>query len=108
MLRGAYVRAFKGLDGFRREARFGTWLARTVINEALACARWRNPIVNISLIAVRTGGGSRRRSAKGLRTKVLNCLSPDPLGGVNVRIRFTRRTSAFTPYRSEAAIPLKY
>jgi hypothetical protein len=37
VLQGAYVRAFKGLDGFRREARFGTWLARIVINEALAC-----------------------------------------------------------------------
>ncbi|HKN30945.1 MAG TPA: sigma-70 family RNA polymerase sigma factor, partial [Roseiarcus sp.] len=47
----AYVRAFNGLDGFRGEARFGTWLARIVINEALGCVRRRRPTVDISLLA---------------------------------------------------------
>ena len=31
------------LDSFRGEARFGTWLARIVINEALTCLRRRRP-----------------------------------------------------------------
>jgi RNA polymerase sigma-70 factor, ECF subfamily len=37
-LQEAYVRAFSNLDSFRGEARFGTWLARIVINEALTAA----------------------------------------------------------------------
>jgi RNA polymerase sigma-70 factor, ECF subfamily len=35
VLQEAYVCAFAGLEGFRGEARIGTWLARIVINEAL-------------------------------------------------------------------------
>jgi RNA polymerase sigma-70 factor (ECF subfamily) len=42
---------FSGLDGFRGEARFGTWLARIVINEALGCVRRRRPTVDISAVA---------------------------------------------------------
>jgi RNA polymerase sigma-70 factor (ECF subfamily) len=37
------VRAFSNLDAFRGEAQIGTWLARIVINEALACLRRRRP-----------------------------------------------------------------
>lgn len=40
-LQEAYARAFAHLDAFRGEARFGTWLARIVINEALGGLRRR-------------------------------------------------------------------
>jgi RNA polymerase sigma-70 factor, ECF subfamily len=49
VLQEAYVRAFTNLDVFRGEARIGTWLARIVINEALACSRRRRPSVDIDL-----------------------------------------------------------
>ena len=49
VLQEAYVRAFAALDGFRGEARIGTWLARIVINEALGWRRrrttGRNPVL---------------------------------------------------------------
>jgi RNA polymerase sigma-70 factor (ECF subfamily) len=51
VLQEAYVRAFSSLDGFRGEARFGTWLARIVINEALGCVRRRQPTIDISAVA---------------------------------------------------------
>jgi RNA polymerase sigma-70 factor, ECF subfamily len=51
VLQEAYVRAFAGLDGFRGEARLGTWLARIVINEALGCIRRRRPVIDIGLIS---------------------------------------------------------
>jgi RNA polymerase sigma-70 factor (ECF subfamily) len=51
VLQEAYVRAFNGLDAFRNEARFGTWLARIVINEALGCLRRRRPTMDIDLLA---------------------------------------------------------
>jgi RNA polymerase sigma-70 factor (ECF subfamily) len=51
VLQEAYVRAFSGLDGFRGEARFGTWLARIVINEALGCIRRRRPTIDFTLIS---------------------------------------------------------
>lgn len=51
VLQEAYVRAFNGLDAFRGEARFGTWLARIVINEALGCVRRRRPTVDIDIFA---------------------------------------------------------
>jgi RNA polymerase sigma-70 factor (ECF subfamily) len=47
VLQEAYVRAFGNLDAFRGEARIGTWLARIVINEALACLRRRRRSVDI-------------------------------------------------------------
>src|SRR5271166_3297199 len=50
-LQEAYVRAFSNLDAFRGEARLGTWLARIVINEALACLRRRRPAMDIDLLA---------------------------------------------------------
>lgn len=40
-----YVRAFTGLDQFRGEAGFGTWLTRIAINEALGRRRRRRPTV---------------------------------------------------------------
>src|SRR6516162_5443215 len=51
VLQEAYVRAFAGLDGFRGEARFVTWLARLVINEALACVRRRRPAIDLTLVS---------------------------------------------------------
>jgi RNA polymerase sigma-70 factor (ECF subfamily) len=41
----AYVRAFLGLDRFRGDASFGTWIGRIVINEALGRVRRRRPTV---------------------------------------------------------------
>jgi RNA polymerase sigma-70 factor, ECF subfamily len=55
VLQEAYVRAFASLDGFRGEARLGTWLARILINEALGCIRRRRPAIDIGLIS--TGPG---------------------------------------------------
>src|SRR6516165_3264793 len=51
VLQDAYVRAFAALDGFRGEARFGTWLARIVINEALGFVRRRRPTIDIGLVS---------------------------------------------------------
>jgi len=51
VLQEAYVRAFAALDGFRGQARLGTWLARIVINEALGLIRRRKPAIDIGLIA---------------------------------------------------------
>lgn len=42
----AYVRAFTGLDLFRGEAGFGTWLIRIAINEAMGRLRRRRPTVD--------------------------------------------------------------
>ncbi|WP_460480912.1 RNA polymerase sigma factor [Comamonas humi] len=39
VLQEAYLRAWRGLDGFRAEARLSTWLVRIVMNEALARVR---------------------------------------------------------------------
>jgi RNA polymerase sigma-70 factor (ECF subfamily) len=52
VLQEAYARAFAALDGFRGEARLGTWLARIVINEALGCIRRRRPAIDIGLVSV--------------------------------------------------------
>jgi RNA polymerase sigma-70 factor (ECF subfamily) len=42
----AYVRAFTGLDLFRGDAGFGTWLTRIAMNEALGRLRRRRPTVD--------------------------------------------------------------
>jgi RNA polymerase sigma-70 factor (ECF subfamily) len=42
----AYVRAFTGLDQFRGEAAFSTWLTRIAMNEALGRLRRRRPTVD--------------------------------------------------------------
>ena len=52
-LQEAYVRAFSNLESFRGEARLSTWLARIVINEALACLRGRRRATDIDLLAER-------------------------------------------------------
>jgi RNA polymerase sigma-70 factor (ECF subfamily) len=44
----AYVRAFTGLDGFRGDALFGTWVTRIALNEALGRRRSRRPTVEWS------------------------------------------------------------
>jgi RNA polymerase sigma-70 factor (ECF subfamily) len=41
-----YVRAFTGLEAFRGEAGFGTWLTRIAMNEALGRLRRRRPTVD--------------------------------------------------------------
>jgi RNA polymerase sigma-70 factor (ECF subfamily) len=41
-----YVRAFTGLDHFRGDAAFGTWITRIAMNEALGRLRKRRPIVD--------------------------------------------------------------
>ena len=42
-----YLRAFTHLDGFKGEASLATWLARIVVNEALARLRRRRPTIDI-------------------------------------------------------------
>lgn len=42
----SYVRAFTGLDLFRGDAAFGTWIARIAMNEALGRLRRRRPTVD--------------------------------------------------------------
>jgi RNA polymerase sigma-70 factor (ECF subfamily) len=42
----AYVRAFTGLDMFRGDAGFGTWITRIAMNEALGRLRRRRPTVD--------------------------------------------------------------
>ncbi len=41
-----YVRAFTGLDQFRGDAGFGTWITRIAMNEALGRLRKRRPTVD--------------------------------------------------------------
>lgn len=43
-----YVRAFTGLDGFRGEAAFSTWLTRIALNEAVGRMRRRQPTVELA------------------------------------------------------------
>jgi len=49
-----YVRAFTGLDMFRGDAAFGTWITRIAMNEALGRLRRRRPTVDWE-----TYGGNR-------------------------------------------------
>ena len=45
-----YVRAFTGLDRFRGDAGFGTWLVRIAMNEALGRLRRRRPVVDVESV----------------------------------------------------------
>src|SRR3974377_2000866 len=42
----SYVRAFTGLDLFRGDASFSTWITRIAVNEALGRLRRRRPTVD--------------------------------------------------------------
>ena len=42
----SYVRAFTGLDLFRGDASFGTWITRIAVNEALGRLRRRRPTID--------------------------------------------------------------
>lgn len=46
VVQDAYVRAFTGLDHFRGDAAFGTWITRIAMNEALGRLRKRRPTVD--------------------------------------------------------------
>lgn len=50
VVQAAYVRAFTGLDGFRGDASFSTWLTRIALNEALGRLRRRRPTVDLAEI----------------------------------------------------------
>src|SRR5262247_2522598 len=52
-----YVRAFTGLDMFRGDAAFGTWITRIAMNEALGRLRRRRPTVDWE-----TYGANRRQA----------------------------------------------
>jgi RNA polymerase sigma-70 factor (ECF subfamily) len=45
-----YVRAFTGLDRFRGDAAFSTWLTRIALNEAYGRLRRKRPVVDIAAI----------------------------------------------------------
>jgi RNA polymerase sigma-70 factor, ECF subfamily len=56
----AYLRAFRGLAGFRGDASLSTWLTRIALNEALGRRRRRRDTVGLEAIeATQEGGGAR-------------------------------------------------
>jgi RNA polymerase sigma-70 factor, ECF subfamily len=56
----AYLRAFRGLAGFRGDASLSTWLTRIALNEALGRLRRRRDAVGLEAIeAAQEGGGAR-------------------------------------------------
>ncbi len=55
----AYLRAFRGLDGFRGEAGLSTWLTRIALNEALGRLRRRRATLGLEAVeAAQEGGGA--------------------------------------------------
>jgi RNA polymerase sigma-70 factor, ECF subfamily len=56
----AYVRAFRGLAGFRGDASLSTWLTRIALNEALGRLRRRRATVDLEAIEVAQAGGGAR------------------------------------------------
>jgi RNA polymerase sigma-70 factor (ECF subfamily) len=56
----AYVRAFRGLAGFRGEASLSTWLTRIALNEALGRLRRRRTTVDLAAVEVAQEGGGAR------------------------------------------------
>ena len=57
----AYVRAFRGLDGFRGDASLSPWLTRIALNEALGRLRRARPVADPGAVdaAARQDGGAR-------------------------------------------------
>jgi RNA polymerase sigma-70 factor, ECF subfamily len=53
VLQEAYLRAFHSMQGFRAEARLSTWLARIVVNEALA--RRRKDVRRAAVVPIHSG-----------------------------------------------------
>lgn len=51
-VQAAYISAFRGLDGFRADARFSTWLTRITINEALSRRRRQRPTVGLEQVDI--------------------------------------------------------
>lgn len=55
----AYLRAFRGLAGFRGDASLSTWLMRITLNEALGRLRRRRTTVDLAAVeAAQNGGGA--------------------------------------------------
>jgi RNA polymerase sigma-70 factor (ECF subfamily) len=60
VVQDTYMRAFTHLDGFRGEARLGTWLTRIALNEALGRLRTRRVSVDLNrLDTIDEQGASR-------------------------------------------------
>lgn len=57
VVQAAYVRAFTGLEGFRGEAAFSTWLTRIALNEALGRRRREKQKVEVEMIDEVAAGG---------------------------------------------------
>jgi RNA polymerase sigma-70 factor (ECF subfamily) len=49
VVQDTYLRALKGLEGFRGQAALGTWLTRIAINEALGRVRKKRPVEDAPL-----------------------------------------------------------
>jgi RNA polymerase sigma-70 factor, ECF subfamily len=69
----AYVRAFTGLEKFRGESSFGTWLVRIVMNEALGRLRRRRPTVTLD-----DDSGRDPRGRAAVRRALADTGPPDP------------------------------
>jgi RNA polymerase sigma-70 factor (ECF subfamily) len=66
-----YVRAFTGLDMFRGDAAFGTWITRIAMNEALGRLRKQRPTVDWATY------GENRTQAQIIEFPA-SAVSPDP------------------------------
>ena len=74
-LQEAYLRAWRGLGGFRTEARLSTWLVRIVINEALGRLRRRGAEVlaidgTVDLADLREGNPDDRPDRTAMRSEL--------------------------------------
>jgi RNA polymerase sigma-70 factor (ECF subfamily) len=59
VVQAGYVRAFTQLATFRAEARFGTWLTRIVLNEALGRIRRRRPTTGLEQVEIEQGASAQ-------------------------------------------------
>lgn len=60
VVQDTYVRAFTGLDGFRGDASFATWLTRIALNEAYGRLRRRRPTIELAAIEAADGSEGGR------------------------------------------------